>query len=192
MLRTASMAIVPYRLGRQLDVYAKAPEEQKAQMKAQLSETIEGTFESLYLPIEKDALTAQLNLYASKSGYPTAKIVDSLSKINKNNFESYVNNAFNLSLFASKERLMSFLEMPNAALIANDPLYELSSGLVTKYNEMPEDVNYINVSINNSNQWVPAVSTISVTVAPVYSREKLRSFSLQDFANGGALSKGIM
>jgi hypothetical protein len=58
--------------------------------------------------------------------------------------------------------------------------------------EMPEDVNYINVSINNSNQWVPAVSTISVTVAPVYSREKLRSFSLQDFANGGALSKGIM
>ena len=140
MLRTASMAIVPYRLGRQLEAYAKAPEAQKAQMKTQLSETIEGTFESLYLPIEKDALTAQLNLYASKSGYPTAKIVDSLSKINKNNFESYVNNAFNLSLFASKERLMSFLEMPNAALIANDPLYELSSGLVTKYNEMPEDV----------------------------------------------------
>jgi hypothetical protein len=58
--------------------------------------------------------------------------------------------------------------------------------------EMPEDVNYINVSINNSNQWVPAVSTISVTVAPVYSREKLRSFSLQDFAQGGALSKGMM
>jgi hypothetical protein len=58
--------------------------------------------------------------------------------------------------------------------------------------EMPEDVNYINVSINSSNQWVPAVSTISVTVAPVYSREKLRSFSLQDFAQGGALSKGMM
>jgi hypothetical protein len=58
--------------------------------------------------------------------------------------------------------------------------------------EMPEDVNYINVSINDSNQWVPAVSTISVTVAPVYSREKLRSFSIQDFANGGALSKGMM
>jgi hypothetical protein len=58
--------------------------------------------------------------------------------------------------------------------------------------EMPEDVNYINTTINNSNQWVPALSTISVTVAPVYSREKLRSFSLQDFANGGALSKGIM
>jgi hypothetical protein len=58
--------------------------------------------------------------------------------------------------------------------------------------EMPEDVNYINVSINDSNQWVPTVSTISVTVAPVYSREKLRSFSLQDFASGGALSKGIM
>jgi hypothetical protein len=58
--------------------------------------------------------------------------------------------------------------------------------------ELPEDVNYINTTINSSNQWVPALSTISVTVAPVYSREKLRSFSLQDFANGGALSKGIM
>ena len=58
--------------------------------------------------------------------------------------------------------------------------------------EMPEDVNYVNVIINGSNQWVPTVSTISVTVAPVYSREKLRSFSLQDFAKGGALSKGMM
>jgi len=59
--------------------------------------------------------------------------------------------------------------------------------------EMPEDVNYINNSSNlEDNQWVPAVSTISVTLAPVYNRERLRSFSLQDFAKGGALSKGIM
>jgi hypothetical protein len=59
--------------------------------------------------------------------------------------------------------------------------------------EMPEDVNYINTSSNLiNNQWVPAVSTISVTLAPVYNREKLRSFSLQDFAKGGELSRGIM
>jgi len=58
--------------------------------------------------------------------------------------------------------------------------------------DMPEDVNYINTVLNGSNHWVPAVSTISVTVSPVYNRERLRKFSLQDFASGGALSKGIM
>ena len=140
MLRTASMSIVPYRFGRQLEAYAKAPEAQRTQMKPQLTEMIESTFASMYLPIEKEALLAQLNLYASKSGYPTAKVVDSLAKINNNNFESYVNNAFNLSLFASKERLISFLEMPNAALITNDPLYLLSSSLIEKYNEKPEAI----------------------------------------------------
>jgi len=45
-----------------------------------------------------------------------------------------------------------------------------------------EDVNYI--KYNPTNTWVPVLSTIQVTVKPIYSRSKQRQFSLQDYARG--------
>jgi hypothetical protein len=56
--------------------------------------------------------------------------------------------------------------------------------------DLKDDVNYIKVQVGSESTWVPAMSTISVTVSPVYNREQLRSFSLQSFANGQAI--GIM
>lgn len=50
--------------------------------------------------------------------------------------------------------------------------------------ELKDDVNYIKVLKNGSLNWVPVLSTISITVTPVYNRERLRRFSLQDFAAG--------
>jgi hypothetical protein len=38
--------------------------------------------------------------------------------------------------------------------------------------------------------WVPTMSQITVVVSPVYNREKLRQFSLQDYAKGGM--KGVL
>jgi hypothetical protein len=38
--------------------------------------------------------------------------------------------------------------------------------------------------------WVPAMSTITIVVAPIYSRENLRRFNLQDYANGK--SSGVL
>lgn len=53
--------------------------------------------------------------------------------------------------------------------------------------QLPEDVNYINYAPTNT--WVPVMSSISVTVSPIYNRERLRKFSLQDYASGGLVSK---
>lgn len=50
--------------------------------------------------------------------------------------------------------------------------------------ELKDDVNYIKVFKNGKLNWVPVLSTISITVSPVYNRERLRKFSLQDFAAG--------
>lgn len=50
--------------------------------------------------------------------------------------------------------------------------------------DLKDDVNYINVFRNNQDNWVPVLSTISITVTPVYNRERLRRFSLQNFAAG--------
>lgn len=50
--------------------------------------------------------------------------------------------------------------------------------------DMKEDVNYIKCNTFGTNTWVPVISTISVTVSPIYNRRKLRTFSLQDYAKG--------
>jgi hypothetical protein len=50
--------------------------------------------------------------------------------------------------------------------------------------DLNDDVNYINCNIFNTNTWVPVMSTISVTVQPIYNRERLRKFSLRDYASG--------
>lgn len=52
---------------------------------------------------------------------------------------------------------------------------------------MPNDVDYIQAGQGGSGSsvtYVPVSSEISVTVQPVYSREKIKSFDLMAFANG--------
>jgi hypothetical protein len=49
--------------------------------------------------------------------------------------------------------------------------------------DFKDDVNYIRVGGLNPT-WVPILSTIQVSVTPVYSREKLRQFDLKQYANG--------
>jgi hypothetical protein len=54
--------------------------------------------------------------------------------------------------------------------------------------EFKEDVNYMRYQgTDTTPTWVPVLSTISVTVAPIYNRSRLRKFNLQDFANGRAV-----
>jgi hypothetical protein len=63
--------------------------------------------------------------------------------------------------------------------------------------DLPPDVNYVNYNgINSngavkSNTWVPVLSTISITVMPIYNRERLRRFSLEDYARGEPSKAGV-
>ena len=50
--------------------------------------------------------------------------------------------------------------------------------------ELKEDVNYINCNTFGTNTWVPVMSNISIVVQPIYNRERLRKFSLRDYASG--------
>ena len=52
--------------------------------------------------------------------------------------------------------------------------------------DLKDDVNYIKCDPfkNGKYTWVPVLSTITVQVAPVYSRQGLRKFNLQDYASG--------
>ena len=140
LLRTSSFGVISRSLGKQLENYAKADEAKRSQLKPAITEMAEEFFKTVYIPAEKDILAGQLNLYASKANYKLAPMVESMSKENKNNFSNYVNAAFDLSLFSSKERILAFLELPNESLVTNDPLYLLSNDLITHYNAKSDEI----------------------------------------------------
>jgi hypothetical protein len=52
--------------------------------------------------------------------------------------------------------------------------------------DLKEDVNYVKCNTFGTNTWVPVVSTVTVTVTPVYNRARMRKFSLQDYSRGKA------
>ena len=58
--------------------------------------------------------------------------------------------------------------------------------------DFKDDVNYIRCDPfdNGKYTWVPTLSTITVVVAPVYTRQGLRKFNLQDYARGRMSSEG--
>lgn len=140
MLRTSNFAALPYSLGRELETFAKLPADKRAEVAPKFAEQLAAVYGEMYIPIEKDVLAAQLNLYATKStGYEIAPFVAKIGKENNNNFAAWVNNAFEKSIVASKESVEAFLKNPDAEALKNDVLYQLSADILTKYRAKTDD-----------------------------------------------------
>lgn len=151
MLRTSAFAATPAGLGRGLEQYANSNESGRAAMKGDLDAYIEEVYGTMYLPIEKDVLAAQLNLYATKStGYEIAPLVAKIGKENNYNYAAYVNNAFDNSIFGTKEKLEAWLANPSVETLKNDPLYLLSSDLMTKYRAKSEEQQKLDADFSKS------------------------------------------
>ncbi|MFD2601309.1 S46 family peptidase [Flavobacterium suzhouense] len=151
MLRTSAFAATPAGLGRGLEQYANSNESGRAAMKGDLDAYIEEVYGTMYLPIEKDVLAAQLNLYATKStGYEIAPLVAKIGKENNYNYTAYVNNAFDNSIFGTKEKLEAWLANPSVETLKNDPLYLLSSDLMTKYRAKSEEQQKLDADFSKS------------------------------------------
>ncbi len=134
LFRTSTYGAIARTIGKQLDTYVKADPAKRAQLAPGIITLVDKTFEGVHIPAEKDILAAQLKLYATKAvGYPIAPMVEKIGKENNNDFTKYVNAAFDLSFLSSKERIKAFLELPNEALLANDPIYALSNDMVTHF-----------------------------------------------------------
>jgi hypothetical protein len=140
MLRTSAFAVTPYSLGRGLEQYTNATEPGRAAMKEDLEAYIDEAYGTMYEPIEKDVLAAQLHLYATKStGYEIAPLVAKIGKENNYDYTSYINDAFAKSIFASKETLEAYMANPNMEVLKNDPLYLLSTDLLNQYRAKSEE-----------------------------------------------------
>jgi len=137
LLRTSSYGTISRSLGKQLSAYALADSVNREKMRPLLEEMINAFFSELYLPAEKDILTAQLKLYATKSvGYKIAPVVENI----KGDFKNYVDALFTLSIFTSQEKMMAFLNLPNDALVTNDPMYVLSNELLTHLQSKSDEI----------------------------------------------------
>lgn len=133
LLRTATYGTLPASLGNGLIAYAKENEAKRAEMLPRLTSAIDGAYGSLYAPLEKEVLTAQLNLYAAKAAeYSLAPKVAEMKAANNGDFTNDVHKAVTSSIFTSKDAVLAFLKEPKVETITNDPLYVISNDLMTK------------------------------------------------------------
>jgi hypothetical protein len=140
LFRTSAFGTIGRTLGRQLDAYAKADAAKRAEMAPSIMEMVDEMYKEIHIPAEKDILAAQLSLYAKKAGYTLAPMVEKLAAVNNGDFTQYVNDAFETSIFTSKDRIKAFLEVPNEAALANDPLQVLTTDLVSHFGKRSEEL----------------------------------------------------
>ena len=141
LFRTSSFGTVGRTLGRQLENYAKADATKRLQMAQGIEEMAAEFFKEVNIPAEKDILSAQLKLYATKStGYAIAPAVKKIADENNNDFTKYVNAAFDLSVFTSMDRIKAFLAIPSQGILDNDPLYSLSNNMLTHFNSKSDEI----------------------------------------------------
>ena len=141
LMRTTSFGAIGRTLGKQLENYAKADAAKRATMAPMITEMAEGFFKDLYVPAEKDLLTAQLKLYATKSvGYGIAPMVEKIGKESNYDYSKFVNAAFEMSILTSTEKVKAFLDYPSDAVLASDPLFTLSNDMVTHMNSKSDAI----------------------------------------------------
>lgn len=144
-LRTASMAVIPYQFGNALSNYAEANDAFRENIRPNLEAAIDEVFAGLFLPMEEEMLAKQLQLYATKSeGYKIAPYIKELGEKNNYDYTNIVKEGFATSIFTSAEKTKAFLDNPDAEMLKNDILYKISSDLLTKYREQPENLKEVN------------------------------------------------
>lgn len=140
VLRTSSYAANPANLGNELIAYFKENDAKKAELLPKINKMIDNIYGNFYAPLEKDVLTAQLNLYASKAAeYGLAPEVAKMKTANNGDFTADVEKATEVSYFTTKEKILAFMADPKPLAIVHDPLYIISNDLVTKYRAKTDD-----------------------------------------------------
>jgi hypothetical protein len=127
LVRNSEYAGITRGLGAQLMAYAKADATKRNSMKADLTAAINEFFETTYGPAEMDVLINGLDLYAAKANYELANGVSSMYADGSTKNE--VRAMFAMSILASKNGMLAFLEAPSEGQLSNDPLYKLSADM---------------------------------------------------------------
>jgi hypothetical protein len=118
-------------LGAEIESFVKSGDASK---KGILAEKIEEFYNDLNMQLERDMLATMLKLYGERvSGFPVASVVADINSKYERDFEKFVNESFDKSIFKSKESLINFLNNPNQELLDADPIMTLSNDLLMHY-----------------------------------------------------------
>lgn len=140
LLRSSALAPLPYVVGNSLAFYMQQNDAKKAELLPKLEEEIKNRYQGLYMPLEKEMLIAQLNLYAQKGGKGLiAPLVAEIAQSNNGDFTSYINDALQTSIFKNEESILNFLSSSDLKALENDPLYILSTDLLNHYRFVSEE-----------------------------------------------------
>lgn len=140
LLRTSAYAAGPANLGNALIAYYNENDAKKAELLPKINTLIDNIYGEFYAPLEKDVLTAQLNLYASKGEeYGLATQIAKMKTANNGDFTADVAKATEISYFTTKEKVLAFMADPKPLAIVHDPLYIISNDLMSKYRTKTED-----------------------------------------------------
>jgi hypothetical protein len=133
LLRTR-IATLPYRLGRTMEYFSSQNEAKQAELKPRLEAEIENLYDGLYLPLEKDVLATQLHLYSQKASDIAPMVKDLDAKHSSlADWKAYVDAIAKESIFRSQESFTAFMNNPDADMLAQDELYQLSTALLNRY-----------------------------------------------------------
>jgi len=141
MMLRVRMATIPYRLGNTIGYYIEQNEAKQAEIQPKLDEEITSLYDGLYLPLEKDLLAAQLDLYSRKA-QNIAPMVAEFAKENNQGllgWKGYVDEILSKSIFESKEKVEAFLKNPDPDALKTDPMYMLSVDIINRYRYKTEE-----------------------------------------------------
>lgn len=138
VLRSSSLAPLPYVIGNGIGYYIEQNEAKRAEVLPKLMEQINASYDNMHMPLEKEMLIELLNLYAVKAG--NNQVSPSIAALSNNgDFTQFVNKAFESSIFVSKDKLVNFVNSPDAAILAQDPLFQLSNEILNRYRMVSDE-----------------------------------------------------
>jgi len=138
VLRSSSLAPLPYVIGNGLAYYIEQNEAKRAEVLPKLMDQINASYESMHMPLEKEMLIELLNLYLAKGG--ENQVSPGIAALASNgDFTQFVDQAFETSVFSSREKLVSFVNNPDAAVLAQDPLFKLSNEILNRYRHVTDE-----------------------------------------------------
>lgn len=140
-LRSSNLAVLPYRLGNSLNNYVEANEAKREEMLPKLKSDIEAMYDGFYLPLERDVYIDQMTLYSKKSGDRPGEMENIIvaKKINNVAISEALKQMIDESIFTNKDKVMAYLENPDAETLNNDSLYQTSLDLFEAYRHQSEE-----------------------------------------------------
>ncbi|MEH0008347.1 MAG: S46 family peptidase [Flavobacteriales bacterium] len=114
--------------------YLQQPEEVQKAIIGQIYGRLRDIYAKMNTTLEKDLLEKQIELYADKVKPELQfSLLKEMQKDGSGGIASYIDGAFDHSIFSSLDRLTAFLNHPDASELDRDKLIALAQSLLEKY-----------------------------------------------------------